>query len=333
VRVSLCQIRSDDPFISSVSDRLMVCKDDYFFSAEPNSNSVGQSILPAPIPLLFSESGTAIDPTTVPSASPNKASPRPNTSTRAAHAMSDPSAPKPSEDSDSFSFISYLRQKFGSDSSPSGDVEEVAEPSPTKSSPRGFFSNLFGKSSDESDRNRNARSQSATTRSGSFRPANLPAKDPAEIEKHEDSVKALYSEFRQKLERDARDRASQRQVFLAQRDKAVDEKKKNLKKLVQREEKMEQISKLWVERFIPDFETRRSSSEVMELTMTYGIPPKLRGEAWPLAIGNQLLITPELYQVYTRCLFVSHVQRYQLLFLFFFARRCFVIVLKPRVRV
>lgn len=155
-----------------------------------------------------------------------------------------------------------------------------------------FLSSFFGKQV----------SLIAAASSASFRPSNLPPKDPAEAEKHEDSVKALYAEFRQKLERDARDRASQRQIFQAQRDRAADEKKKSLKRVVEREEKLEQVAKLWTERFIPDFEARKASAELLELTMSFGVPPKLRGEVWQLAIGDQLMITPELYQV-TCCIF------------------------------
>lgn len=111
-------------------------------------------------------------------------------------------------------------------------------------------------------------------------------------------MRQLYHEFRQKLERDARERVSKRQAFQLQRDKAADDRKKTLKKVVEREQRLEDAAKLWCERFIPEFESRRHSDYVREVCWSVGIPPKLRGEVWPLAIDNALMITPELYGVF-----------------------------------
>lgn len=78
------------------------------------------------------------------------------------------------------------------------------------------------------------------------------------------------------------------------RDRAADERKRALRKVVEREQRLEQVSALFARTFLPDWDAARRSSQLIELVWAVGVPPKLRAEVWPLAIDNALLISPEV---------------------------------------
>jgi hypothetical protein len=84
------------------------------------------------------------------------------------------------------------------------------------------------------------------------------------------------------------------QVVQLQRDRVADDRKRALKKVMEREQRLEQVSSLFTRRFLSDWDATRQSSEIIDLAWAVGVPPKLRAEVWPLAIDNALLITPEV---------------------------------------
>ena len=74
-------------------------------------------------------------------------------------------------------------------------------------------------------------------------------------------------------------------------------------KLAQRDADVSARCQLWLERILPNFDDVRLLPPTRELCWL-GVPTKLRSQVWRLAIGNELQITPELYQI-----FRSHAQR------------------------
>lgn len=55
--------------------------------------------------------------------------------------------------------------------------------------------------------------------------------------------------------------------------------------------------KQWVEDILPNWEKKKASKKVREL-IGLGIPPSVRGTLWPFLIGNDLRITPELFEIF-----------------------------------
>ncbi|KAK6618651.1 hypothetical protein RUM43_013042 [Polyplax serrata] len=110
------------------------------------------------------------------------------------------------------------------------------------------------------------------------RPANLPAKSEDEQQKH-------------KLEYE--------QIVEAARKKEVKESKKRKKQLQQQlkfEEQLTSASKIWSCEIIPKWDVMKNSRKTRDLWWA-GIPPSMRGKIWKLAIGNELNITYQLYEI------------------------------------
>ena len=75
------------------------------------------------------------------------------------------------------------------------------------------------------------------------------------------------------------------------------QKRKNLP--AKEEEKRRRICKIWRNKILPDWETSRDT-HFSHTSWRLGIPPTLRYKVWPLAIGNVLKITPEMYTIYSK---------------------------------
>eukprot|EP01133_Synstelium_polycarpum_P008376 gene8376-9845_t len=60
--------------------------------------------------------------------------------------------------------------------------------------------------------------------------------------------------------------------------------------------KMDSI-KVWIEDVIPTWEKKKSTKKVRELILQ-GIPSHVRSKVWPLLVGNDLNITPELFSIF-----------------------------------
>jgi hypothetical protein len=73
---------------------------------------------------------------------------------------------------------------------------------------------------------------------------------------------------------------------------------KNKKKNQERRDEHNITGKeLWLQKVIPKFEKYKKSNLVKKLC-TKGIPSAVRGKAWPLLMGNQLQVTPELMEIF-----------------------------------
>uniref|UniRef100_K3WR42 Rab-GAP TBC domain-containing protein n=1 Tax=Globisporangium ultimum (strain ATCC 200006 / CBS 805.95 / DAOM BR144) TaxID=431595 RepID=K3WR42_GLOUD len=67
----------------------------------------------------------------------------------------------------------------------------------------------------------------------------------------------------------------------------------------EKEEELRRAKKLWRTRILRDWEESKDTPLAHSM-WRQGIPPSIRAKVWPLAIGNKLKITPEMYQIYRR---------------------------------
>ncbi|MEE6485620.1 hypothetical protein FKM82_014351 [Ascaphus truei] len=111
------------------------------------------------------------------------------------------------------------------------------------------------------------------------RPANLPAKSVHETLRHRQEYDDMVAE------------AKKREVKEAQR------RKKIMKERFKQEENIASAMVIWNTEVLPNWDAVRNTRRVRELWWQ-GLPPSVRGKVWSLAIGNELNITPELYEIF-----------------------------------
>ncbi|OQS02913.1 regulator of chromosome condensation (RCC1) [Thraustotheca clavata] len=66
---------------------------------------------------------------------------------------------------------------------------------------------------------------------------------------------------------------------------------------LQREEELRRAKKLWRNRILRNWNDNKDTPLAQSL-WRQGIPPSIRSTVWPLAIGNGLKITPDMYNIY-----------------------------------
>ncbi|NWX96405.1 TBC14 protein, partial [Nothoprocta ornata] len=110
------------------------------------------------------------------------------------------------------------------------------------------------------------------------RPANLPAKPAEEAQKHRQQYEEMVVQ------------AKKRELKEAQK------RKKQLEERCKLEDSIGNAVLTWNNEILPNWETMCCSRRVRELWWQ-GIPPSVRGRVWSLAIGNELNITHELYEI------------------------------------
>ncbi|XP_031435390.1 TBC1 domain family member 12 isoform X2 [Clupea harengus] len=111
------------------------------------------------------------------------------------------------------------------------------------------------------------------------RPANLPAKSTEEAQRHRQEYDEMVAG------------AKRRELKEAQR------KKRQMKERFKQEEIIANAMVIWNTEVLPNWESMRNTRRVRELWWQ-GLPPSVRGKVWSLAIGNELNITPELYEIF-----------------------------------
>ncbi|XP_070608464.1 TBC1 domain family member 12 isoform X2 [Erythrolamprus reginae] len=111
------------------------------------------------------------------------------------------------------------------------------------------------------------------------RPSNLPAKSTEEALRHRQEYDEMVAE------------AKKREIKEAHR------RKKIMKERFKQEENIANAMVIWVNEILPNWESMRSTRRVRELWWQ-GLPPSVRGRVWSLAVGNELNITPELYEIF-----------------------------------
>lgn len=70
-----------------------------------------------------------------------------------------------------------------------------------------------------------------------------------------------------------------------------------MKERFKQEENIASAMVIWINEILPNWEVMRSTRRVRELWWQ-GLPPSVRGKVWSLAVGNELNITPELYEIF-----------------------------------
>ncbi|CAL1676109.1 unnamed protein product [Lasius platythorax] len=110
------------------------------------------------------------------------------------------------------------------------------------------------------------------------RPANLPAKNAVEEERHRKQYTAILEAARKRELREEKERKQQRECQLKE------------------EERLAEDSNTWNVYVLPKFESVKNMKKVKELWWR-GLPPSVRGRVWKLAISNNLNITPHLYNL------------------------------------
>lgn len=111
------------------------------------------------------------------------------------------------------------------------------------------------------------------------RPANLPAKSPEEALRHRLEYDEMVAE------------AKKREIKDAQK------KKKIMRERFKQEENIASAMVIWNTEILPNWENMRCTRRVRDLWWQ-GLPPSVRGKVWSLAIGNELNITSELYEIF-----------------------------------
>ncbi|XP_045330595.1 TBC1 domain family member 14 isoform X3 [Leopardus geoffroyi] len=110
------------------------------------------------------------------------------------------------------------------------------------------------------------------------RPANLPAKPAEEAQKHRQQYEEMVVQ------------AKKRELKEAQR------RRRQLEERCRLEESIGNAVLTWNNEVLPNWETTWCSRKVRDLWWQ-GIPPSVRGKVWSLAIGNELNITHELFDI------------------------------------
>ncbi|XP_058649596.1 TBC1 domain family member 12 isoform X3 [Onychostoma macrolepis] len=111
------------------------------------------------------------------------------------------------------------------------------------------------------------------------RPANLPAKSEEEAQRHRQEYDEMVAE------------AKKRELKEAQK------KKKQMKERFKQEESIVNAMVVWNNEILPNWESMRGTRRVRDLWWQ-GLPPNVRGKVWSLAIGNELNITSDLYDIF-----------------------------------
>ncbi|GLG94232.1 Ecotropic viral integration site 5 ortholog [Gryllus bimaculatus] len=110
------------------------------------------------------------------------------------------------------------------------------------------------------------------------RPSNLPAKSQDEEQKHRHEYERMVEAARKKEMKEAKLR------------------KKQLQQQLKLEEQLASAARIWNNEVLPKWDIMKSSRKAQELWWQ-GIPPSVRGKVWRLAIGNDLNITHQLYNI------------------------------------
>lgn len=110
------------------------------------------------------------------------------------------------------------------------------------------------------------------------RPANLPAKPEEEAQKHRQQYEEMVAQAKKRELKDAQKR------------------KKQLEDRCKLEESIGNAALTWSQEILPNWQSMCSSKRVRDLWWQ-GLPPSVRGKVWSLAIGNELNITDELYDI------------------------------------
>ena len=100
-----------------------------------------------------------------------------------------------------------------------------------------------------------------------------------------------------KLHRSAREAAAVRVEEERRRAREERQAAEATKRNAKRERAMEEAANEWVKQLLPRWGEPKVRQRARELVMRVGIPTKVRGQVWPVCIGNALSINAELYRI------------------------------------
>ncbi|GJQ67719.1 hypothetical protein Trydic_g16540 [Trypoxylus dichotomus] len=148
---------------------------------------------------------------------------------------------------------------------------------------RNMFSwKLFNKSKQELVAHNSPQHQHVIASSSALiensRPSTLPAKATAEDQRHKEEYKAILAAAKKKE---------------AQNNVA---KQKQQKMQLQVEEQQAYATKYFQQTVLPNWDSTRCAKKTINLWW-HGLPSSVRGKIWRLAIGNELNLTQQLYEI------------------------------------
>ncbi|XP_077350600.1 TBC1 domain family member 12-like isoform X2 [Festucalex cinctus] len=111
------------------------------------------------------------------------------------------------------------------------------------------------------------------------RPPNLPAKSEEETQRHKLEYEEMVAGAKRRELKDAQ------------------KKKRQMKERHRHEDSISNAMVVWNTHILPHWDAVKSTRRVRDLWWQ-GLPPSVRGCVWSLAIGNELNITPELYDIF-----------------------------------
>ncbi|XP_053731252.1 TBC1 domain family member 12 [Synchiropus splendidus] len=111
------------------------------------------------------------------------------------------------------------------------------------------------------------------------RPSNLPAKSVEETQRHKQEYEEMVAGAKRRELKDAQ------------------KKKRQMKERLKQEDLISTAMVIWNTEILPHWDSMKGSRRVRELWWQ-GLPPSVRGRVWSLAIGNELNITAELYEIF-----------------------------------
>ncbi|XP_077469035.1 TBC1 domain family member 12-like isoform X2 [Stigmatopora argus] len=111
------------------------------------------------------------------------------------------------------------------------------------------------------------------------RPSNLPAKSEEETQRHKLEYEEMVAGAKRRELKDAQ------------------KKKRQMKERHRHEDNISHAMVVWNTHILPHWDTMKGTRRVRDLWWQ-GVPPSVRGRVWSLAIGNELNITAELYDIF-----------------------------------
>jgi len=118
-----------------------------------------------------------------------------------------------------------------------------------------------------------------------------------------DEVARMNAAYKAKLRKEAKGAALLREEDKKRRKAEDKVSREQAKRSAEREHRMDEAAEVWLKQIVPHWSTSGIGSsslqkKMRELVMKVGVPPRVRGVVWPLALGNALMVTPELYEIF-----------------------------------
>ena len=143
---------------------------------------------------------------------------------------------------------------------------------------------------------------SAASSATDFRPSGLSGakKSSSEVARQRDEVARMNAAYKTKLRKEAKGKELLREEESRRRKQEDKAHKEQAKKTLEREQRMDEAADIWLKQIVPVWHTQTPAllKKTKELVAKVGIPPRVRGVVWPLALGNALMITQELYEIF-----------------------------------